>query len=65
VRLAKIEGNAMQIQISHILRDPQLKAIFEKAEREQGQEPIAIERKQPKPRLSGGAARRVRELEAA
>lgn len=52
----------MQIKISRLFRDPQLKAVFEKAERDQGQEPVTIECKQPKPRLSGGAARRVREL---
>lgn len=52
----------MKIQISHLFRDPQLKAIFAKTERGQGQEPAAAVREQPKPVLSGGAARRVREL---
>ncbi|MGO9392036.1 hypothetical protein [Rhodoblastus sp.] len=52
----------MKIQISHLFCDPQLKAIFAAAERDQGQEPAAAVRKQPKPKLSGGAARRVREL---
>jgi hypothetical protein len=52
----------MKIQISHLFRDPRLKAIFEKAECDQGQECAAALRKQPKPKLSGVAARRVREL---
>ena len=50
------------IKISHLFADAQLRAIFAKAERNQGQEPAAAERKQPKPKLSGGAARRAREL---
>jgi hypothetical protein len=50
------------IKISHIFADAKLHAIFAAAERDQGHEPVAIERKQPKPKLSGGAVRRVREL---
>ncbi|MDR3425510.1 MAG: hypothetical protein P4M13_10650 [Alphaproteobacteria bacterium] len=52
----------MKIQISHLFRDPQLKAIFAAAERDQGQEPVTIVPKQPKPHLSGGAVRRVGQL---
>lgn len=49
----------MKIEFSHLLADAKLRAIFAAAERDQGQEPAAVVRKQPKPRLSGGAARRV------
>jgi hypothetical protein len=52
----------MKIQISHLFADAKLRAIFAKAERDQGQEPAPSMRKQPKPKLSGGAARRVNEL---
>ncbi len=52
----------MKIEIAHLFADAKLRDIFAKAERDQGQEPVAVARKQPKPRLSGGAARRVREL---
>ena len=55
----------MKIQSSHILRDPALKAIFEKAERDQGQTPAELDRKPNAPRLGDGAAATVRILEAA
>lgn len=46
----------MKVQISQLLRDPALKAIFEKAERDQGQEPVEIDREPKAPRLHDGAA---------
>ncbi len=62
LRLVQIGAAAMKIQFSHLFRDPHLKAVFAAAERDPGQEPAAAVCKQPKPKLSGGAARRVREL---
>jgi hypothetical protein len=50
------------MKISHLFADAKLRAIFAAAERGHGQEPAAAVRKQPKPKLSGGVARRVREL---
>lgn len=52
----------MKIKISHLFADAKLRAIFAKAERGHGPEPAAAVRKQPKPKLSGGAAARVVEL---
>jgi hypothetical protein len=50
------------IKIFHLFADPKLRAVFAAAESDQGQEPAAAVRKQPKLKLSGGVAARVVEL---
>lgn len=50
----------MKIEIAPLFRDPQLKAIFEKAERDQGQTPAVIDRTPKRPRLNNGAAAPIR-----
>jgi hypothetical protein len=49
----------MKIKISQLFRDPALKAIFEKVERDQGQTPAELDRKPKAPRLRDGAAAAV------